>query len=59
MQWRERAAGFAAATGVSRETLERLEGYAALLAKCGGMPSAQAGSKNDQAKPQPSHDGIR
>jgi 16S rRNA (guanine527-N7)-methyltransferase len=26
-------AGFAAATGVSRETLERLEGYAALLAK--------------------------
>jgi 16S rRNA (guanine527-N7)-methyltransferase len=27
------AAGFAAATGVSRETLTRLEGYAALLAK--------------------------
>ncbi len=26
-------AGFAAATGVSRETLERLEGYAALLVK--------------------------
>jgi 16S rRNA (guanine527-N7)-methyltransferase len=27
------AAGFAAATGVSRETLDRLEGYAALLVK--------------------------
>jgi 16S rRNA (guanine527-N7)-methyltransferase len=27
------SAGFAAATGVSRETLERLEGYATLLAK--------------------------